>query len=56
MRTDLGDWIIRGVQGGFYPCKPNIFDTTHEPAEDGPMRVRMTWNGQAAKDARKAGR
>ena len=24
------DWIIRGVQGEFYPCKPDIFDATYE--------------------------
>ena len=29
---DLGDWIIRGVQGEFYPCKPDIFEATYEPA------------------------
>jgi hypothetical protein len=29
-----GDWIIRGVQGEFYPCKPDIFAQTYEPAED----------------------
>jgi hypothetical protein len=34
MRADLGDWIIRGVQGEFYPCKPEIFEATYEPAED----------------------
>lgn len=28
-----GDWIIKGVQGEFYPCKPNIFEATYEPAE-----------------------
>jgi len=28
-----GDWIIRGVQGEFYPCKPDIFDATYDPAE-----------------------
>jgi hypothetical protein len=26
------DWIIRGVAGEFYPCKPAIFDATYEPA------------------------
>ena len=26
-----GDWIIRGVQGEFYPCKPDIFEATYEP-------------------------
>jgi hypothetical protein len=29
-----GDWIIRGVQGEFYPCKPDIFASTYEPVED----------------------
>ena len=26
-----GDYIIRGVQGEFYPCKPDIFNATYEP-------------------------
>lgn len=26
----LGDWIIRGVQGEFYPCKPDIFEATYD--------------------------
>lgn len=29
-----GDWIIKGVQGEFYPCKPDIFAATYEPAGD----------------------
>lgn len=29
-----GDWIIKGVQGEFYPCKPDIFEQTYEPVED----------------------
>lgn len=28
-----GDWIIRGVQGEFYPCKPDIFEATYEAVE-----------------------
>lgn len=28
-----GDWIIKGVKGEFYPCKPDIFATTYEAAE-----------------------
>ena len=28
-----GDWIIKGVKGEFYPCKPDIFAMTYEPAE-----------------------
>lgn len=26
-----GDWIIKGVNGEFYPCKPDIFAKTYEP-------------------------
>ena len=33
MRADVGDWIIRGVKGEFYPCKPDIFEATYEPVE-----------------------
>ena len=29
-----GDWIIRGVAGEFYPCKPDIFEVTYEVAHD----------------------
>ncbi len=32
MRADPGDWIIRGVMGELYPCKPEIFAATYEPA------------------------
>lgn len=30
MTASPGDWIIRGVQGEFYPCKPDIFAATYE--------------------------
>jgi hypothetical protein len=29
-----GDWIIRGIRGEFYPCKPDIFEATYEAVED----------------------
>lgn len=29
-----GDWVVRGVQGEFYPVKPDIFDATYEPADE----------------------
>ena len=32
MEAHVGDWIIRGVQGEFYPCKPDIFEQTYEVA------------------------
>lgn len=35
MRAEVGDWIVRGVKGEFYPCKPGIFDATYEPVGDG---------------------
>lgn len=30
MRATPGDYIIKGVQGEFYPCKPDIFEQTYE--------------------------
>lgn len=33
MRADLGDWIITGVKGEKYPCKPDIFAATYEPVQ-----------------------
>ena len=29
-----GDWIITGVKGEHYPCKPDIFEMTYEPVEE----------------------
>lgn len=34
MKAAPGDWIIRGVAGEFYPCKPDIFAATYDPAPD----------------------
>ncbi|WJJ10407.1 hypothetical protein P9990_17700 [Prescottella equi] len=58
MRADVGDWIIRGVAGEFYPCKPDIFERTYhavspdaagaatvdlpEPNERGSWRIEGT--------------
>ena len=33
MRADANDWIIKGLKGEFYPCKPDIFEATYETAE-----------------------
>lgn len=30
MQANLGDYIIKGVKGEFYPCKPDIFEETYE--------------------------
>ena len=61
MRGDAGDWIIRGVQGELYPCKPDIFAATYELADTssgltfgdalqalkaGKRVARAGWNGK----------
>lgn len=33
MLAQENDWIIKGVQGEFYPCKPDIFEATYEPVD-----------------------
>lgn len=32
MTAKPGDWMIRGTAGELYPCKPDIFEATYEPA------------------------
>lgn len=34
MVADCGDWIIKGVKGEFYPCKPDIFNETYEKVKE----------------------
>lgn len=34
MRGDINDWLIRGVKGEYYPCKPDIFAATYDAAEN----------------------
>lgn len=34
MNASPGDWIIKGVAGEFYPCKPDIFAATYEPVDE----------------------
>jgi hypothetical protein len=31
--ASVGDWIIKGVKGEFYPCKPDIFEKTYEKVD-----------------------
>jgi len=33
MRANPGDWIIRGIKGELYPCKPDIFVATYESVD-----------------------
>jgi hypothetical protein len=35
MEGNVGDFIIKGVKGELYPCKPDIFDETYEKVNDG---------------------
>lgn len=39
LQVELGDWIIRDVNGKYYPCKPGIFENTYEP-----VRERAAWH------------
>lgn len=32
--ANIGDWIIKGVKGEYYPCKPDIFSTTYEAVNE----------------------
>jgi hypothetical protein len=34
MKADRGDWVIKGVAGEIYPCKPDIFEATYEAVEE----------------------
>ncbi len=33
LRANVNDWIIKGMKGEFYPCKPDIFEATYDPVE-----------------------
>ena len=33
LKASPGDWIITGVRGEEYPCKPDVFDRTYEPVK-----------------------
>lgn len=34
LHASKGDYIIKGIQGEFYPCKPDIFEATYEAVEE----------------------
>lgn len=42
MYASLGDYVIRGVKGEFYPCKPDIFELTYDkvPPVPAPLHIR----------------
>ena len=33
MRAEIGDYVIKGIKGEFYPCKPDIFEMTYDIVE-----------------------
>lgn len=37
MTANIGDWIIRGIAGEYYPCKPDIFEATYEAIDKGDV-------------------
>ena len=39
MLAGKGDWIIRGVKGELYPCKPEIFEKTYDPVDEKDIEV-----------------
>lgn len=40
MEIKVGDWIIKGVKGEFYPCRPDIFELTYEQVERDSEKTR----------------
>lgn len=51
MKASKGDWIIKGVNGEFYPCKPDVFEKTYDVVENaerpqtfGEKAVGITFN------------
>ncbi len=42
MKASVGDWIIQGVKGEFYPCKADIFEMTYEPVKEKTIHNPIT--------------
>ena len=45
----IGDWIIRGIKGEFYPCKPDIFEKTYEEKDEYVKRFIVFTNDELDK-------
>ena len=43
MSASAGDWIIKGVKGEFYPCKPDIFAETYQQPPSLRARITVEW-------------
>lgn len=46
MHASPGDWIIRGVEGELYPCKPSVFKIVYEPVPNRNTATRVTNSGE----------
>ena len=56
MKVSKGDYVIKGIKGEFYPCKPDVFKNTYNAVKDnngilseGEKRVRKSFNPSALK-------
>ena len=56
MKVTKGDYVIKGINGEFYPCKPDVFKSTYNVVEDnngilseGEKRVRTNFNVSSSK-------
>lgn len=45
MQASPGDYIIRGINGELYPCKPDIFEKTYDPVKDSEELKYLTYEG-----------
>lgn len=50
MRADYGDYIIKGVKGEFYPCKPDIFEQTYDEVIDDNKKQKETYLSKYLKE------
>ena len=46
MTASAGDWIIKGVNGEFYPCKPDIFEKSYDPVNETKKQYHFTFTYQ----------
>ena len=44
MSALVDDWIIKGVKGEFYPCKPDIFESTYDEVDDNDDYTHCLYN------------
>ena len=61
MKVSKGDYVIKGIKGEFYPCKPDIFKSTYNEVEnnngilsEGEKRVRTNFNVSSSKSVDEA--